>query len=115
VSGNGQVALADVLCGVRAATGGQLTYLGQPLPGRPPPWAQGVARIPEDRHGTGVVGDLPVWENAVAERLRTRCFSRWGWVRRRPHRPTPSMVREFDVRGGGLMCPPALSGGNMQS
>jgi ABC-type uncharacterized transport system ATPase subunit len=24
-------------------------------------------------------------------------------------------VRQFDVRGGGLMRPPALSGGNMQS
>ena len=45
--------------------------------------AQGVARIPEDRHGTGVVGDLPVWENAVSERLHTRWFSRLGWVRRK--------------------------------
>jgi ABC-type uncharacterized transport system ATPase subunit len=26
---------------------------------------QGVARIPEDRHAVGVVGDLPLWENAV--------------------------------------------------
>ena len=32
-------------------------------------WPQGVARIPEDRHAVGVVGDLPVWENAVLRAL----------------------------------------------
>ena len=117
VSGNGQVALADVLCGVRAITGGQLTYLGQPLPASPITLvAQGVARIPEDRHGTGVVGDLPVWENAVAERLHTRWFSRLGWVRRQPAQDYARQVCEtFDVRGGGPQAPArALSGGNMQ-
>ena len=42
-----------------------------------PAWlvTQGVARIPEDRHGVGVVGDLSVWENAVSERLRSPAFS----------------------------------------
>ena len=117
VSGNGQVALADVLCGVRAVTGGQLTYLGQPLPRSPVTLvAQGVARIPEDRHGTGVVGDLPVWENAVSERLRTRWFSRLGWVRRKAAQDYAQHVSTtFDVRGGGLHAPArALSGGNMQ-
>ncbi|WP_313572064.1 ABC transporter ATP-binding protein [Comamonas terrigena] len=117
VSGNGQVALADVLCGVRAVTGGQLTYLGRPLPRSPVTLvAQGMARIPEDRHGTGVVGDLPVWENAVSERLRTRWFSRLGWVRRKAAQDYAQHVSTtFDVRGGGLHAPArALSGGNMQ-
>ena len=117
VSGNGQVALADVLCGVRPVTGGQLTYLGQPLPRSPVALvAQGVARIPEDRHGTGVVGDLPVWENAVSERLHTRWFSRLGWVRRTAAQDYAQHVSTtFDVRGGGLHAPArALSGGNMQ-
>ena len=72
VSGNGQVALADVLCGVRNATTGQVTLRGAALQARPA-WlvSQGVARIPEDRHAVGVVGDLPVCEKAVAERLRS--------------------------------------------
>lgn len=117
VSGNGQVALADVLCGVRPITSGQLSYLGRPLPKSPVTLVeQGVARIPEDRHSTGVVGDLPVWENAVAERLHTRWFSRLGWVRRKAAQAYAEHVRQtFDVRGGGLQAPArSLSGGNMQ-
>ena len=117
VSGNGQVALADVLCGVRPVTGGQLTYLGQPLPKSPIALvAQGIARIPEDRHGTGVVGDLPVWENAVSERLHTKWFSRFGWIKRKAaQRYAEHVSKTFDVRGGGLHAPArSLSGGNMQ-
>ena len=117
VSGNGQVALADLLCGLRAVTSGTLQLLGQPmLPS--PAWlvAQGVARIPEDRHGTGVVGDLPIWENAVSERLHSPAFSRWLWVRQRAARVRAQQVIErFDVRGGGADTPArSLSGGNMQ-
>ena len=121
VSGNGQVALADVLCGVRAPTAGQVTLDGAPLPAQPA-WlvARGVARIPEDRHAVGVVGDLPVWENAVSERLRSRWFARpWFqglWVRRRAARAHAQRLADtFDVRGAGPDAPArALSGGNMQ-
>ncbi|MDF1486544.1 ABC transporter ATP-binding protein [Ramlibacter sp. H39-3-26] len=117
VSGNGQVALAELLCGTRRASAGQMLLDGQPL--RPTPaWLvrHGVARIPEDRHGTGVVGDLPLWENAVAERLRGRGLARWGFVRRAAARTQARRIVEaFDVRGGGLDAPTrALSGGNMQ-
>lgn len=117
VSGNGQVALAELLCGTRAATSGTVTFLGQPLPQSPAKLvALGVARIPEDRHAVGMVGDLPVWENAVAERLRSPAFSRWGWVRRARARAYAKQVMQaFDVRGGGpLVAARALSGGNMQ-
>ncbi len=117
VSGNGQVALAELLCGTRAAASGSVTMLGQPWR-MSPTWLvdQGVARIPEDRHGVGVVGDLQVWENAVSERLRTRAFSRWLWVRRQAAREHADRVlQHFDVRGGGpATAARALSGGNMQ-
>ena len=117
VSGNGQVALAELLCGTRAAIAGTVTFLGHPLPQNPAELvALGVARIPEARHAVGVVGDLPVWENAVSERLRSPAFSRWGWVRRARARAYAKQVMEaFDVRGGGpLVAARALSGGNMQ-
>nr|WP_319564578.1 ABC transporter ATP-binding protein [uncultured Rhodoferax sp.] len=117
VSGNGQVALAELLCGTRAAESGTVTLLGQPLPPHPAELvARGVARIPEDRHAIGVVGDLPVWENAVSERLRSPVFSRWGWVRRaRARAYAQQVMAAFDVRGGGpLVAARSLSGGNMQ-
>jgi ABC-type uncharacterized transport system ATPase subunit len=121
VSGNGQVALADVLCGVRNTTSGQVMLRGAPLPARPA-WlvGQGVARIPEDRHAVGVVGDLPVWENAVSERLRSHWFAhpwfRAFWIKRGAARQHAERVaKTFDVRGGGPDAPArSLSGGNMQ-
>jgi simple sugar transport system ATP-binding protein len=117
VSGNGQVALAELLCGTRVATAGSVTLLGRPLPPQPALLVgQGVARIPEDRHAVGVVGDLPLWENAVSERLRSRIFSRAGWVRRGVAQAYARRVLQaFDVRGGGPdTAARALSGGNMQ-
>ena len=117
VSGNGQVALADVLCGTRKITGGSVTFLGQPFQASPA-WlvSQGVARIPEDRHAVGVVGDLPVWENAVSERLRSPEFSKALWVRRSAARAhAQKVIGAFDVRGAGPnSAARSLSGGNMQ-
>ncbi|WP_431096297.1 ABC transporter ATP-binding protein [Polaromonas aquatica] len=117
VSGNGQLALADLLCGTRAASQGSVTFLGQPMKASPA-WlvAQGAARIPEDRHGVGVVGDLSVWENAVSEHLRSPVFSTALWVNRQAAQAHAARImREFDVRGGGLHTSArSLSGGNMQ-
>ncbi|MFZ5487660.1 MAG: ABC transporter ATP-binding protein [Pseudomonadota bacterium] len=121
VSGNGQTALAELLSGLRAPIAGRLTLQGQPWQTRPA-WLveQGVARIPEDRQGVGLVGELPLWENAVSERLRSPWFAypwwRGRWLRRAAARAhARRIVETFDVRGGGLDSPArALSGGNMQ-
>ncbi|RZL65159.1 MAG: ABC transporter ATP-binding protein [Variovorax sp.] len=117
VSGNGQVALAELLCGTRRATAGTVELMGRALPPSPARLVQrGVARIPEDRHAVGVIGDLPVWENAVSERLRSPAFSRWSWIRRRAARSHAERIEKaFDVRGAGLLAVArSLSGGNMQ-
>ena len=117
ISGNGQVALAELLSGTRRATAGSVQLMGRALPPSPARLVQrGVARIPEDRHAVGVVGDLAVWENAVSERLRSPAFSRWSWVKRKAARAHAARIEKaFDVRGAGLMAPArALSGGNMQ-
>jgi general nucleoside transport system ATP-binding protein len=114
VAGNGQQALADRLCGEGA---GGLVLEGRALAATPRAHvAAGVARIPEDRHAVGVVGDLPLWENAVLERYAQPAFARAGVVRRGAARGfAQSILERFDVRGGGLDAPArALSGGNMQ-
>ncbi|NWG74554.1 MAG: ABC transporter ATP-binding protein, partial [Rubrivivax sp.] len=77
------------------------------------------ARIPEDRHAEGTVGDMALWENAVLERYASRAFARLGVLRReRAKAHARSLVERFDVRGtegGGLDTRVrALSGGNMQ-
>ncbi len=117
VSGNGQQALADLLCGTLAADRGEVSVSGQAMRANPRDWvARRVARIPEDRHAVGVVGDLPVWENAVSERLHLPAFSRAGIVRGKTARDfTRKLVEQFDVRLSGIEVPSrVLSGGNMQ-
>ncbi len=117
VSGNGQQVLADVLCGMRGVDGGSVTVQGRAVAANPRAWiAAGVARIPEDRHAVGTIGDLPLWENALAEHYRTR-FATAGVIRRgAARRFARDIVQRFDVRAGGGIDTPArsLSGGNMQ-
>ncbi len=120
VAGNGQQALADLLFGLRAPSTGTVEIEGRVLPARPQAWVRaGVARIPEDRHAVGVVGELPVWENAVLERYAAPSFARLGVLKRAAAQAHARRVIErFDVRGtesAGLATPTrALSGGNMQ-
>jgi simple sugar transport system ATP-binding protein len=120
VAGNGQQALAELLCGELALDAGSLEVRGQALPAEPRRWIEaGVARIPEDRHAVGVVGDLPLWENAVLEHHAAPAFARRGVLRRaRAMGHAATLVARFDVRGaeaaGVATVTRALSGGNMQ-
>ncbi|CAG9172223.1 ABC transporter ATP-binding protein [Cupriavidus pampae] len=117
VSGNGQVALAELMSGIAAPSRGSVTLGGQPLAAVPQKWiAAGVARIPEDRHAQGTVGDLTLWENAITEQLGNRVFVRGGVIRRGAARAfTRDLIQRFDVRGGGAeVAARNLSGGNMQ-
>jgi simple sugar transport system ATP-binding protein len=120
VSGNGQQALSEVLSGERPLDAGRVTVLGDALPARPAAWlARGVARVPEDRQGVGVIGDLSVRENAVLEHVRHPRFARRGWLRRAEAAAhARALVERFDVRGAeghGLDMPVRrLSGGNLQ-
>ncbi len=118
VSGNGQVALGSLLSGVAAPETGRLTLEGREIGGLGPRAliAEGVGRIPEDRHAEGIVGDLPVWENGVLERLATPRFARYGFVRRGAARGhAAGLIKRFDVRGATPeMRIRLLSGGNIQ-
>ncbi|MEN2980413.1 ABC transporter ATP-binding protein [Tistrella bauzanensis] len=118
VSGNGQSLLADLIAGMARPEAGRITILGQPIT-RPDPARMvrmGVGRIPEDRHSEGLIGDMTVWENVIAERRNRPDFSRAGFLRRGPARAhAADLVRAYEVR-----CPSVdatvrqLSGGNMQ-
>jgi len=118
VSGNGQVALGALLSGVAAPETGRLTLEGREIGGQGPRAfiAEGVGRIPEDRHAEGVVGELSVWENGVLEHLAIPEFSTHGFVRRGVARcHAADLIKRFDVRGATPeMRIRLLSGGNIQ-
>ncbi len=118
VSGNGQSALADLLCGLQRPQAGSLRLHGEAVNDFSPArmMAAGIARIPEDRHATGVIGDFTVEENLLSAAYRARPFARgflldWRAARRFATR----LIAEYDIRcpgPGGLTR--LLSGGNMQ-
>lgn len=117
VSGNGQSTLCNILFGTASILGGHVRLAGQALPENPSALvAMGVARIPEDRQTVGLVGDLPVWENIISERLRRPPFSKHAWIDKACAVVYANdVIQTFDVRGARLDTPARnLSGGNMQ-
>ncbi|MCU0902815.1 MAG: ABC transporter ATP-binding protein [Tabrizicola sp.] len=117
VSGNGQTALAEIVAGLALPEAGTLRLQASAItrwsPGEA--LAQGVARIPEDRHHQGSIADFDLTENAVLEGYRTR-FSRRGWMDWRAARAfAEGIIKGYDVRcPGPEMRIRLLSGGNMQ-
>lgn len=119
VSGNGQVALADVLSGLRAMDEGTMQIDGEPLSRANPRRLTrlGIARIPEDRQRYGVVGELTLWENLMLDDIGDRPNWRAGLVldREAAQSRAKALIEQFDVRCTGADQPAALlSGGNMQ-
>lgn len=118
VAGNGQRELAEVIAGLRPLQSGQLFLAGQEM-GRSGPReriAAGVAYIPEDRLGTGLVPNLDVRENILLKHYRDREFTRGpliNWQRLTAY--SSRLVDEFAVKISDLTTPvKTMSGGNLQ-
>ena len=74
---------------------------------------QKIARIPEDRHKEGVVGEMSLWENAISEMYKK--FSRFGIINfGDAQRFTTELIDKYDIRCDGIDKETRLlSGGNM--
>ncbi|MDP9137477.1 MAG: ABC transporter ATP-binding protein [Pseudomonadota bacterium] len=118
VSGNGQSLLADVIGGTHHPNSGRLTVRQETLNVVSPGImiAHGMARIPEDRHAEGLIGDMTVAENAISESYRTPDFLRFGLI----DLAGAKVFAERIIADYQIKCPSPevrarlLSGGNMQ-
>jgi simple sugar transport system ATP-binding protein len=118
VEGNGQSELIEAITGLRRAESGQIAVAGQVMAhaSARKMLDAGVGHIPEDRQRRGLVLEFTIAENIA---LHDYCYppdSRWGWLfPRRLVERARTLIREFDVRGGGPTTRAgALSGGNQQ-
>ena len=118
ISGNGQAALAALIAGTLQASEGDIVVHGAPANRWSPRAAldRGLGRIPEDRHATGMIGDMSVAENVISEAYRSPRFSRFGFLDWKAAAAFASgIIKAYDVK-----CPSPdarvrlLSGGNMQ-
>ncbi len=118
VAGNGQSELAQVITGLRPASGGRILIGGQDVTNRPARVVieHGVGHVPEDRSAVGSVPDLGVDENLILKAYReppiaNGPFLDTGAVERHASR----LVREFNIVTPRLDAPARLlSGGNLQ-
>jgi general nucleoside transport system ATP-binding protein len=118
VSGNGQNLLADMFSGLLQPDCGTVSLNGAAL-NRLSPAAMvslGIARIPEDRHSEGLIGDMSVTENVVLETYRSSGISRYGFINwAKARRFAAGIIENYDVRCPGPQASVRLlSGGNMQ-
>ena len=82
VAGNGQRELAEVLTGLRKATGGKVYVRGKEITNKSPGKFidQGVGHIPEDRLGMGLVMDFSIAENIILETHSKSPFVHRGFM-----------------------------------
>jgi ABC-type uncharacterized transport system ATPase subunit len=119
IEGNGQSELMEVLAGTRRATGGRVLLGDRDVTAFDARTERdaGIAFIPEDRRGTGLVLGYSIADNLILGRQRSPAFS-WHklllrllaireWARR--------LVKEFDIRTPTIEAQArTLSGGNQQ-
>ena len=76
----------------------------------------GVAHIPEDRLGAGLLANLPLSDSVMLPLAHRRPFSRFGWLSRKAvRRLVLEQIEKFDIRSEGPEARTGtLSGGNLQ-
>ena len=118
VAGNGQRELAEVLTGMRQATGGQILFTGCQITNRTPHeiLRLGVGYIPEDRMGMGLVPSLSVCENLILRDYDREPFSGRVFIRQKSVVQTGKrLIKEFGIKTHDMNLPVrTLSGGNIQ-
>lgn len=118
VSGNGQTELAEVICGLRKPTSGQVIINGDPEASRTPISAinSGVGHVPEDRLGVGLVASLSVRENLILKGYRKPPLSgRFSLNHKSIDAFTKRLIQMFGITPPNPDTPVTLlSGGNQQ-
>jgi len=118
VAGNGQRELAEVITGLRSATGGSVRVRARDITNRPPRRAidLGLSHVPEDRMHTGLVANMAVSDNLVLKTYRQPPLSRLGFlIKKAIVRFASRLVKEYEIATPSLETPiKGLSGGNLQ-
>lgn len=118
VAGNGQHELAQVVAGLRLPSQGQMRLDGTDVTGvgARSMTRLGVAHIPEDRMGEGLVGNLPLADNAVLKSYDRPPLALGPFLRlKRIVRFAQTLLERFNIRGARPESPTRLlSGGQLQ-
>jgi ABC-type uncharacterized transport system ATPase subunit len=118
VDGNGQTELIEAMTGLQKIESGTVTVAGRELSHASAKEAldSGMGHIPEDRQRRGLVLEFSIAENIALHDYAKPPDARFGWLfPRKMVDLARTLIREFDVRGGGPFTRAGgLSGGNQQ-
>jgi ABC-type uncharacterized transport system ATPase subunit len=126
VSGNGQRELAEVITGLRNATGGKVSILGKEITNRSPNDIinHGIGHVPEERREIGVILDFSVAENLILETHSKQPFAysmslpfhrKWFLNKHEIARHAENLIKDFAIQTPSKdTLARHLSGGNLQ-
>jgi simple sugar transport system ATP-binding protein len=117
VSGNGQRELAEAIAGLQRCSSGTVTIAERTVRSGDPEDAihAGLAYVPEDRLGTGLVPDLSISDNLVLKNAWAPPYSRFGIVDQKAIKALATrLISEFGIAGQPQTLVGQLSGGNAQ-
>ena len=118
IAGNGQKALAEVLTGLRQASGGKILAENRDITNSTArsSYIAGIAHIPEDRKSIGIAPDLTVAENLIMKSFASEAFRHGIFQDRSAIRSNAeAKIQQFAIQAGPAGSPVRnLSGGNIQ-
>jgi ABC-type uncharacterized transport system ATPase subunit len=118
VAGNGQRELAEVLTGLRKPASGDVLICGKGMAGCTPREVveAGVAHIPEDRLGTGLISNLNITDNAILKDYRRPPMARGPVLDNQAAAEfTDRLIMGYSITAPGRTARTGLlSGGNQQ-
>lgn len=118
VSGNGQREMAEVIAGLRRVESGKILLNNGNISNLSPRTIidLGVAYVPEDRLGMGLVPDLNALENLILKNYHRPEFSgHWLLKTQAVEHNAETLVQQYQIKISSLHQPvKVLSGGNLQ-
>jgi ABC-type uncharacterized transport system ATPase subunit len=118
VAGNGQAELAEVIAGLRRASGGRLKVNGEDVTNRSARQVimKGVAYVPEDRNHVGSAPNLSITDNVIMKKYRQQPLARgWSLDRAVARRSAVALKDEYQILAPSVeTMARTLSGGNLQ-
>lgn len=119
VSGNGQVDIADAVAGTKPVKSGKVILKNEDITTSTirERAEKGIAYIPEDRHGCGLVMDFDLSDNLGLKKYHKSPFSVKGILKKNAFNENAErLIREHDIRSGQgkNTIVRSMSGGNQQ-
>ncbi len=118
IDGSGQQELTELAAGVLKPTSGRILLDGKDITGSSSRRCKelGIGFVPQDRHRSGLVLTMPIWENLLLGYQRQGAYRKGMFMdKKAAQADSVRQIEEYDIRpANGQAAAKTLSGGNQQ-